>query len=130
MDYPVIAPFYADIDTRGGGQVYWRASGQAEDLSRAANLVSRYYEASRDFVPGEVVVVTWDTVGYFDMNTDKVSRYNEDNNFLAHDIMMQFLILQTNMFQLIIASNEEETYTVFLFPESGVEWVRGSGKNR
>ena len=34
------------------------------------------------------------------------------------------------MFQLIIASNEEETYTVFLFPESGVEWVRGSGKNR
>ena len=130
MDYPVIAPFYADIDTRGGGQVYWRASDQAEDLSRAANLVSRYYEASRDFVPGEVVVVTWDTVGYFDMNTDKVSRYNENNNFLAHDIMMQFLILQTNMFQLIIASNEEETYTVFLFPESGVEWVRGSGKNR
>ena len=42
MDYPVIAPFYADIDTRGGGQVYWRASDQAEDLSRAANLVSRY----------------------------------------------------------------------------------------
>ena len=34
------------------------------------------------------------------------------------------------MFQLIIASNEEETYTVFLFPESGVEWVRGTGKNR
>ena len=43
---------------------------------------------------------------------------------------MLFLILQTNIFQLIIASNEEETYTVFLFPESGVEWVRGSGKNR
>ena len=72
MDYPVIAPFYADIDTRGGGQVYWRASDQAEDRSRAANLVVRYYEASKDFVPGEVVVVTWDTVGYFDMQTDKV----------------------------------------------------------
>lgn len=34
------------------------------------------------------------------------------------------------MFQLIIASNLEETYTVFLFPESGVQWVRGAGKNR
>ena len=44
MDYPVIAPFYADIDTRGGGQVYWRASTQAEDLTRAANLVARYNE--------------------------------------------------------------------------------------
>ena len=52
------------------------------------------------------MVVSWDTVGYYDMKTDK-----------------------TNMFQLIIASNEEETYTVFLFPESGVQWVRGSGKN-
>lgn len=76
MDYPVIAPFYADIDTRGGGgQVYWRASAQTEDLSRAANLVTRYYEAGRDFVPGEVVVVTWDSVGYFDTKTDKVCIY-------------------------------------------------------
>ena len=25
-------------------------------------------------MPGEVVVVTWDTVGYFDMKTDKVTR--------------------------------------------------------
>ena len=23
-----------------------------------------------------------------------------------------------------------ETYTVFLYPESGIEWVRGQGKNR
>lgn len=73
MDYPVIAAFYADIDTRGVGQVYWRASQQAEDVDRAANLVGQYYSKA-NFQPREVVVVTWDQVGYFDMKTDKVSR--------------------------------------------------------
>ena len=34
------------------------------------------------------------------------------------------------MFQLIIASNGQETFTVFLFPESGIQWVRGTGKTR
>ena len=29
----------APLDTRAGGQVYWRASTQAEDITRAANLV-------------------------------------------------------------------------------------------
>ena len=71
MDYPVIAPFYADIDTRGVGQVYWRASTQQEDRDRAANLVGKYYSTA-DFQPREVVVVSWDQVGYFDMKTDKV----------------------------------------------------------
>ena len=71
MDYPVIAPFYADIDTRGIGQVYWRASQQMEDRDRAANLVSQYYSEA-ECRPREVVVVSWDQVGYFDMKTDKV----------------------------------------------------------
>ena len=106
MEYPVIAPFYADIDTRGVGQVYWRASDQAEDIDRAANLVKQYYEGAR-FQPQEVVVISWDQVGYFDSRTDK-----------------------TNMLQLIIASDARESFTVFLYPESGVEWVRGSGKTR
>ena len=39
-------------------------------------------------------------------------------------------IPQTNIFQIIIASDGEESYTVFLYPESGLEWVRGTGKNR
>ena len=57
MDYPVIAPFYADIDTRGVGQVYWRASTQEEDRDRAANLVGKYYSTA-EFQPREVVVVS------------------------------------------------------------------------
>jgi len=105
MEYPIIAPFYADIDTRGVGQVYWRASRQADDIARVANLVSKYYRG--EFQPKEVVVITWDQVGYFDQMTDK-----------------------TNMVQLIICSDGEKSYSVFLYPESGIQWVRGQGKNR
>ena len=32
------------------------------------------------------------------------------------------------MFQCIVASDDTETYSVFLFPEGGITWVRGSGK--
>ena len=106
MEYQLIAPFYADIDTRGVGQVYWRASQQQEDITRAANLVAQYYD-DKDFTPREVVVVSWDQVGYFDSKTDK-----------------------TNMIQLIIASDGMLTFTVFLYPESGIQWVRGSGRTR
>ena len=105
MEYPIIAPFYADIDTRGVGQVYWRASTESEDTSRAANLVQQYY--TEPFRPKEVVVVTWDQVGYYEEQTDK-----------------------TNMVQLILASDGERTFSVFLFPEGGIKWVRGQGKNR
>ena len=73
MEYPIIAPFYADIDTRGVGQVYWRASTEPEDLSRAANLVRQYYQT--EFQPKEIVVITWDQVGYFDNMTDKVDLF-------------------------------------------------------
>ena len=105
MEYPIIAPFYADIDTRGVGQVYWRASSLPEDTSRAANLVQQYYQGN--FSPKEVLVVTWDQVGYYEEQTDK-----------------------TNMVQLILASDGLRTFAVFLYPEGGIKWVRGQGKNR
>ena len=73
MEYPIIAPFYADIDTRKGGQVYWRASKQPEDIARAGNLVSKYYQGR--FHPKEVVVITWDQVGYFKKMADKVQNH-------------------------------------------------------
>ena len=114
------------------GQPTWcpgiSVSNNQQHTNNNNNNNNRYYEASRDFMPGEVVVVTWDTVGYFDMKTDKVRRLKI--YFLPWTFITLLLILQTNMFQLIIASNDKETYSVFLFPESGVEWVRGSGKNR
>ena len=34
------------------------------------------------------------------------------------------------MVQLVICSDGEKSYTVFLYPESGIQWVRGQGKNR
>ena len=121
MEYPIIAPFYADIDTRKGGQVYWRASKQAEDIARAANLVSKYYQGQ--FQPKEVVVITWDQVGYFKKMADKVQIYKEKES-------ISIFYFQTNMVQLVICSDGEKSYTVFLYPESGIQWVRGQGKNR
>ena len=45
-------------------------------------------------------------MGYFDAKGDKV-----------------------NTFQLAVASDGESSYAIFLYPEAGIEWIRGEGKN-
>ncbi len=49
---PIIAPFFADVDTRGAGDVYW-------DLDTANGIFS----------------ATWDSVGYFAGHTDPLNSF-------------------------------------------------------
>jgi len=48
--YPMVAPFWADVDTRGTGAVYYR-------------------------IEANNMVVIWDHVGYFSYQTDKVNTF-------------------------------------------------------
>ena len=62
---PIIAPFFADVDTTG-------VSGNITpgDTSRGTNLV--YWDLD---VTAGIFTVTWDDVGYFEANTDKVNAF-------------------------------------------------------
>jgi len=106
MDYPVIAPFYSDVDIREAGQIYWRVSRSQEDLRLVNSLISPRYRNLR-FTASEVVVVTWDQVASFDRQQDKV-----------------------NTFQLVMATDGSTSFAMFLYPEDGIQWIRGTGKNR
>jgi len=50
-EYPMIAPYWGDVDTRGGG-------------APASNYVWWYLEAGR-------MIVTWDNVGYYSIHDEK-----------------------------------------------------------
>ena len=102
MNYPMIAVFYSDVDQRGLGAVYYRVVNSTEsevDTTKASQMVEDYFETR--FQCKEVLVATWDQVGYFEQQSDKMNTY-----------------------QLVMASDGDSTYVVFLYPEGGLQWIR------
>ena len=76
----IIAPFLSDVDTRGIGNITYREDTSAPLLNRTRLEIQRAFENSSNFEPTSLLIVTWDTVGYFNQNTDKVSVYACDTN--------------------------------------------------
>ena len=69
----LIAPFWGDVDTRGGGSVWYRESVAQSDLTRAESDIRRAYPVdAANFRTSSVFIATWDHVGYFDSKIDKV----------------------------------------------------------
>jgi VCBS repeat-containing protein len=65
VDNPIIAPFWADVDTRGGSTTPTPGGD-----STGSNLV--YYNLDPI---NHVITITWDDVGYFDGHTNKLDAF-------------------------------------------------------
>lgn len=66
----LIAPFWADADTRGTGQVYYRSTDNQTLLQKMAQDINE--TIGETFFPEYLFVSTWHEVGYYNRNTDKV----------------------------------------------------------
>ena len=71
----IIAPYWADVDLRGAGQVYYRQTTDPALLRRAANQIQAAFPTSQNQTIRSLLIVTWDSVGYYNSNTDKVCTY-------------------------------------------------------
>ena len=75
-DLQLIAPYWGDVDTRSenGGTVWYRESNAQEDIARARDDIRAAYGEARDsnFAPRSVFIATWDHVGYYNEEDDKV----------------------------------------------------------
>ena len=76
-----IAPFWANIDIRGTGNIYYRQITDPDPIDFFVYVVQ--YELIRDFLPGydyftltNLVIITWDAVGYHPQRTDEVKITN------------------------------------------------------
>lgn len=70
---PLIAPFFADVDTRGVGAIYYRLTTNTTDIEFANEQIRHAFaHAYPSFSASQVVVATWDSVGYFREQSDKV----------------------------------------------------------
>ena len=67
-----IAPYWADTDIRGTGQVYYRQTKDPVLLTRATNEIQRAFTLYQNLSVTNLFIVTWDAVGYFSIQTNKV----------------------------------------------------------
>ncbi|XP_014909287.1 nidogen-2 isoform X8 [Poecilia latipinna] len=104
-DFPVVAPFLADIDTSGGrGNIYYRVTETPSILNRFAQEVHRGFPDAK-FTPTHAVVATWENVAAY----EEQARANGATN-------------KVNTFQTVIGYDETDSYVLFLYPEDGLNF--------
>ena len=69
----IIAPYWADVDTRGTGQILYRQSTDPSLLARASREIQTALSLSGNIEIRNLLIATWDAVGYYYMNRDKVT---------------------------------------------------------
>uniref|UniRef100_A0A9J7ZVC5 Nidogen 2 n=1 Tax=Cyprinus carpio carpio TaxID=630221 RepID=A0A9J7ZVC5_CYPCA len=104
-DFPVIAPFLADIDTsKGKGSIFYRQTESPTVLKRAEADVKRGFPDTT-FTPTHAFIATWENVSAY----EEVTRSSRPSN-------------RVNTFQVVLAYNERDTYALFLYPEDGLQF--------
>lgn len=75
LGLPLIAPYWADADTRplDGGWVWYRVSTDDGLKTRATKLIQSTFSSQDSFIPEYLVVATWDHVGYYPRMTNMVT---------------------------------------------------------
>ena len=73
----VVAPFWADIATGGNksGRIYYKSftKGQeAQATDEIRTVIASTIPQLRGFTPEWTLIITWDQVGYYRINDDKV----------------------------------------------------------
>lgn len=60
LDYPIIAPFYSNVDTTGAGRISYYQTENPELLVRATENVHEAYLNFEDFQAIYLLIVTWE----------------------------------------------------------------------
>ncbi|NWS63864.1 NID2 protein, partial [Chunga burmeisteri] len=107
-DFPVIAPFLADLDTSGDrGNIYYRQDDSPDVLDQAAGYIQAGFPGTAgSFVPTNAFIATWEDVGAY----QEFSQDTEPSEKL-------------NTFQAVIAYDDEDTYAIFLYPDGGLQFL-------
>ncbi|KAL1023372.1 hypothetical protein UPYG_G00039960 [Umbra pygmaea] len=100
-DRRVVAPFWADVDNRRAGQVFYRESKDPSVLERATADVRRYFSDFPKFNATWILISTWHKVTFFG-----------GSNFTP-----------VNTFQAILITNGELSFTVFQYHD--ITWTTG-----
>ncbi|KAK7891874.1 hypothetical protein WMY93_023837 [Mugilogobius chulae] len=109
-DRRVVAAFWADVDNRRAGKVFYRESLERDVLDRASKDVRTYFSEFPRFNASWVLVSTWHRVTFFGGNSKT----------------------PINTFQVVLITDGELSFTIFQY--HNITWTTGmhatSGGNR
>ncbi|XP_054916692.1 sushi, nidogen and EGF-like domain-containing protein 1 isoform X2 [Poeciliopsis prolifica] len=100
-DRRVVAPFWADVDNRLAGSVFYRQSQDASVLRRASGDVRTYFAEFPDFNATWVLISTWHQVTFFGGNSQT----------------------PVNTFQVVLITDGELSFTIFQY--NNITWTTG-----
>lgn len=72
-DLMLIAPYWADVDTRGTGTVWYRQTSNEILLLQARRAIRSAFVNQMTFQPTMLFIATWDHVGHYNQRTSLVS---------------------------------------------------------
>ncbi|KAJ0065223.1 hypothetical protein NL108_006584, partial [Boleophthalmus pectinirostris] len=109
-DRRVVAPFWADVDNRRAGKVFYRESLESDILNRGSNDVRTYFSEFPNFNASWILISTWYRVTFFGGNSRT----------------------PVNTFQVVLITDGELSFTIFQY--HNITWTTGmhatSGGNR
>lgn len=100
---PVIAPFYSNVDTTQAGTIWYYQTEDAKLLQRATDTIHDSFSTAFEFQALNLFIATWEGVGY-QGGSDRVNTY-----------------------QVVISTDGVDSYVEFIYPEDGLQWIRGDG---
>ena len=121
---PMIAPYWADVDTRSGpGRIYYGATANRNLLKRAKFEVESTQR--RLFNPTRIFIATWCNVGYYNRHYNLVSLCKHVPFLLWSHVQLEILYfwLQRNSYQAVMATDGRSTYVLFIYKD--IRWTTG-----
>ena len=116
--YRIIAPYWADVDTRGSGKIYYRQTSDPNLLDRATSEIRQKFSMSENITVTNLLIATWNNVGYYNQNSDKVCMYTHKCtdlfNIVSRDYFLLKLKLINKYFYLLIQVKQHVTRIGFL----------------
>ncbi|XP_029938701.1 sushi, nidogen and EGF-like domain-containing protein 1 isoform X2 [Salarias fasciatus] len=100
-DRRAVAPFWADVDNRRAGTVFYRESRDPSILRRASGEVRTYFTEFPNFNATWVLISTWHQVTFFGGNSHT----------------------PVNTFQVVLITDRELSFTIFQY--NNITWTTG-----
>lgn len=71
----IVAPYWAGIDIRRAGNIFYRQTTEPSLLARATEEIKSSFPTSSNAPIKNLFIATWDAVGYLFRKSDKVASY-------------------------------------------------------
>ncbi|KAJ8949810.1 hypothetical protein NQ318_000508 [Aromia moschata] len=111
LDYPIIAPFYSNVDTRNAGAISFYETDNPVLLDRATENVHEAFINSTDFQATTLFIVTWDGTYFYRYRGGLLQGGNGQSQHLPSGADHRRL----------------RDVCRILVPQNGIQWIQGTG---